>query len=508
MAKRMQEQKDEERIVAKSKPTVMNLSSTVSASSSSAKDPIASKSPGILRVSAKPDARARRNLKPRRSVGKPAATDKSQESWGFSESESWSDHEKEVTGKLVVRPELLALQRIPWLEAEKWPHNFPKSPAVVPHMGKVYSIVRKIYGRSPTDNLNDLDVITAPWGIFMNVTLQAAVHLGPVFIENLLFTKNQLLKSVTQLFQVTEKLIEDQTAISGLNTIDYEQPTWRLTTLMCDNAMEILGSISDQPVEAWKNQIKWYLENRFLKDLNRIDGEPMVFEEWKIFPGFTTLGILEEIDKFLTEQQCEPEQFKDRIIFMSMDNDIVCRERWNTEKCEKNSVTVANYARRFPLGRWSFLGPGSEKKWYGTFSDEQDGDWDKTVERVMLNFAESSHPTFRATSALEMWELWSKEKGKKSIHFNGCEENIELTLPAQYLRSSSRFVQRIIQRFRSCRETWCKRIFWKQWKFLQKLPIAYPPTDAKLQGNLLQDYERKFEQLPEDPKLSKLCCDA
>ena len=48
----------------KSKPTVMNLSSTVSAGSSSAKDPIASKSPVILRVSGKLDARARRSSKP------------------------------------------------------------------------------------------------------------------------------------------------------------------------------------------------------------------------------------------------------------------------------------------------------------------------------------------------------------------------------------------------------------------------------------------------------------
>ena len=31
------------------------------------------------------------------------------------------------------------------------------SPAVVPRMDKVYLIVRKIYGRSPTDDLNDLD---------------------------------------------------------------------------------------------------------------------------------------------------------------------------------------------------------------------------------------------------------------------------------------------------------------------------------------------------------------
>ena len=33
---------------------------------------------------------------------KSAATDKSQESWEFSDSESWSNHEKEATGKPVA----------------------------------------------------------------------------------------------------------------------------------------------------------------------------------------------------------------------------------------------------------------------------------------------------------------------------------------------------------------------------------------------------------------------
>ena len=50
LAKRMQEQKGEERNVAKSKSTAMNLSSIVSTSSSSATSPIASKSPGIRKV--------------------------------------------------------------------------------------------------------------------------------------------------------------------------------------------------------------------------------------------------------------------------------------------------------------------------------------------------------------------------------------------------------------------------------------------------------------------------
>ena len=45
--------------------------------------------------------------------------------------------------------------------------------------------------------------------------------------------------------------------------------------------------------------------------------------EWKIFQGFITFGVLEKIQEFMKEQKCEPEQFKGRIIFVSMFNDIV-----------------------------------------------------------------------------------------------------------------------------------------------------------------------------------------
>ena len=45
--------------------------------------------------------------------------------------------------------------------------------------------------------------------------------------------------------------------------------------------------------------------------------------EWKIPPEFTTIGILEEIQKFMKSIQCEPEHFNDRIIFMSMFDEIL-----------------------------------------------------------------------------------------------------------------------------------------------------------------------------------------
>ena len=46
-------------------------------------------------------------------------------------------------------------------------------------------------------------------GFFMSVTLQAAVHLGRDYLQNLRSVKNQSSKSVKQLFRTTEKLIKD-----------------------------------------------------------------------------------------------------------------------------------------------------------------------------------------------------------------------------------------------------------------------------------------------------------
>ena len=113
---------------------------------------------------------------------------------------------------------------------------------------------------------------------------------------------------------------------------------------------------------------------------------------------------------------------------MSMYNDIAWGEKGNTARFEYNSQTVAEYARKFPLGHWSFLEPGSEKKWYGTCTDKPDESWDRMAEEMMLNFSDSDHPIFRAFSAFERGELRSKGGRNESIHFNGSDENIELLL--------------------------------------------------------------------------------
>ena len=51
-----------------------------------------------------------------------------------------------------------------------------------------------------------------------------------------------------------------------------------------------------------------------------------------------------------------------------------------------NSETVAGFARRFAHGHGSFLGPGSEKRWYGTDTYKPNGDWDHVaVDPVLSN---------------------------------------------------------------------------------------------------------------------------
>ena len=118
----------------------------------------------------------------------------------------------------------------------------------------------------------------------------------------------------------------------------------------------------------------------------------------------------------MTETQCELEQCQGRIIFMSMYNDIVWRQEGNDEICLANCQNVADYAKRFAYGHWSFLGVGSERKWYGN-TYKPNGKWDWVAEDMMLNFSESGHSAFRASSAFERGDLKSKGKGQLSIHF-------------------------------------------------------------------------------------------
>ena len=116
--------------------------------------------------------------------------------------------------------------------------------------------------------------------------------------------------------------------------------------------------------------------------------------------------------------------------------------------CIANSKIVADHAKRFAHGHWSFLWPGSEKKWYGTHTRTNRMD-NGVAEVMMLNFSDTGHPVFRASSALQRGDLKSKRTGNLSVHFCGDDKKRlkwffarSSRQSAQYLRSSSGHVRR------------------------------------------------------------------
>ena len=190
--------------------------------------------------------------------------------------------------------------------------------------------------------------------------------------------------------------------------------------------MLCLGRVHQHPKsnEAWKDRIGWIITSGSYRDYDGINGEPTEFE-WNIFPGFTTLQLYGKVTDLLSRLGETPETFTGRILFMSMFNDISCDKKDNEEECLANAKVVSIFAKKFGIGQWSFIGPGSEKKWYFMEENSPQEIWDHTAEKMLVEFAESGCPIFRATTPLSRCKLKSKGHGKLSIHFAADQETIE-----------------------------------------------------------------------------------
>ena len=79
---------------------------------------------------------------------------------------------------------------------------------------------------------------------------------------------------------------------------------------------------------------------------------------------------------------------------MSMFNGTIWGSEDNEWECNANATLVSIFAKRFPAGRWSFFGPGSETKWYSTYNERPRGEWDRVAEPMMIRFRVSGHPVF------------------------------------------------------------------------------------------------------------------
>ena len=175
--------------------------------------------------------------------------------------------------------------------------------------------------------------------------------------------------------------------------------------------------------EAWKNRVAGIRSEKSYRDYDAINGESTEFE-WNIFPGFTTLQLCDKISDILSNLDKHQQLSQEEFYFMSMCNDISCDRKDNKDECLRNAESVKALARSFGIGQWSFIGPGSEKKWYSSENSPQ-GAWNNIAEQMLLEFAESGYPVFRATTPLSRGALKSKGRGKLSIHFATDQDTID-----------------------------------------------------------------------------------
>ena len=131
--------------------------------------------------------------------------------------------------------------------------------------------------------------------------------------------------------------------------------------------------------------------------------------------------------------------------------------------------------------------------WYRTYSEKPGGVWDRTAEDTMLEFAETIHPMSVLPVSLKEVNYEAKEGSKKTIHFNGSEQNVDLILRT-VMSANQLSIYGAVADIDPL-ET-------------MEIPTSDPGTDEQRRGNLLQEYGQQFEQLFDAQKLSKLCSNA
>ena len=199
---------------------------------------------------------------------------------------------------------------------------------------------------------------------------------------------------------------------------------------------------------------------------------------------------------------------------MSMFNDISCGTRDNEQECLANARLVSLYARKFGKGQWSFIGPGSEKKWYSMKEDSPQGIWDKIAERMLIEFAESGCPIFRAASPLSRGQLKSKGHGKLSIHFAAVQETIE-TLFRIIVSVNQLSLYGAVAEVCEEYETLHDRSERLDVVMGQSIVLSAIKTEVPLENDdpayqnfLLQQDEERIERLSQQDRFSKFCMDA
>ena len=175
--------------------------------------------------------------------------------------------------------------------------------------------MRKRQKQSSIDAIEDSDKHSVIWGMFVSSTLQASVFMVKNYSDNLHSIKSTEDLTMKQMFDISEKLITEQSDESyGVKTTNWENSSWKYLSLIGDeqiislqrtkvyvfsDSVFCLGKVNENPRSniAWEERLAWFQSSPEYRTLDRIDGEPNEFE-WNIFPGFATLQLSHKFNSY------------------------------------------------------------------------------------------------------------------------------------------------------------------------------------------------------------------
>ena len=357
------------------------------------------------------------------------------------------------------------------------------------------------------------------WGMVMAATMNAATFMGKNFMDNENSIKNSTDLTLKKMFDISEKLVSEQEEINKLDMSLIGDETvinlQRAKVYVFSDSVLCLGKDHQHPEsnEAWKKRIEWIINEKSYRDYDGINGEPTEFE-WNIFPGFTKLQLCGKVTDLLSNLGETPETFSGRILFMSIFNDISCDGKGNKQECLANAKVVSVLAKRFGIGQWSLIGPGSEKKWYSMEEGGPQGIWDHIADEMLLEFAESGCPIFRATTPIFRGKLKSKGHGKLSIHFTADYPTIQTVFRIIVSANQLSLYGAVAN---MCEEFETHQDRYRQPDVLMGQSIVFNEIKAEVfsdndipshQNLLLQRYEERIKLLSQENTVSKFCMDA
>ena len=202
----------------------------------------------------------------------------------------------------------------------------------------------------------------------------AAVHLHEDQDQIQRVLRNMDVEQIQQIFATTQKQVADlhqkelyvmhgqqswkespPKSCTPLHKDIYKQCTAKVY-VFSDSVLCLGGkyNILNQQEFGKQDRLCNFVSTPEYRELDNLTGEPFVLE-WNIFPGPTTTQLLQEVQKLMEDGlKIHPQNFEDRIIFVSMYNDTDWSAKNNSSMSDENASRVSDNAKKFPMGYWIF----------------------------------------------------------------------------------------------------------------------------------------------------------